>query len=117
MKTFLLFIFCFQLSGSVFAQDSTQIDITFFPSTVRPKSLIIEKVTAEYDNQYVYVNILNFTGIAFIEIKNAAGASVSRIKAGINNAATVYIPIDNFKSGEYTIYVTATYRYYGVLMM
>ncbi|MDD3105952.1 MAG: hypothetical protein PHZ01_07655 [Bacteroidales bacterium] len=117
MKTFLLIVFCFQLSGSVFAQDSTQIDIKIIPSTVSPKSLIIEEVTAEYDNQYVYVNILNFTGTVFIEIKNAVGASVSRIKAGITNAASVYIPIDHLPSGGYTIFITAAYRYYGVFLL
>jgi hypothetical protein len=118
MKTFLFcFIFCIQLSGSVFTQDSTQIDIIFSPSTVRPKSLIIEKVTAEYDNKYVYVNILNFTGTAFIEIKNAAGVTVAVNYASIAGAATVKIPIDDLSSGEYIIYITAAYRYYGVFLL
>ncbi len=112
---FLTYFAFFLLTGTALAQDSTRVDI--FPSTVKPKSLITETVTAEYDDQYVYVHILNFTGTAIIEIKNAVGAPVSRIKAGITNAASVNIPIDNFKSGEYTIYVTAIYRYYGVLMM
>ncbi len=118
MKSFLAFILLLLLTAPALAQDSTstaKIDIKIDP--LRPKSLIGATVTAEYDNQYVYVHILNFTGTAFIEIKNAAGASVSRINAGITNAASVNIPIDNFKSGEYTIYVTAIYRYYGVLMM
>lgn len=115
MKMFLTYFAFFLLTGTALAQDSTRVDI--FPSTVKPKSLITETVTAEYDDRYVYVNILNFTGTVFIEIKNAAGASVSRIKAGINNAASVNIPIDHLPSGEYNIYITAAYRYYGVFLL
>jgi len=90
MKTFLIFFAFFLLSGTAFAQDSTstaKIDIKIDP--VRSKSFIWEKVIAEYDNQYVYVNILNFTGTVFIEIKNTAGASVSRMNTGITKAATI----------------------------
>lgn len=118
MKTFLICFAFFLLAGTALAQDSTstaKIDIKIDP--LRPKSLIIEIVTAEYDNQYVYVNILNFTGTAFIEIKNAAGVSVSRMNTGITNAATINIPIDNLPSGEYTIFITAAYRYYGVFLL
>ena len=118
MKSFLAFILFLLLTVPALAQDSTstvKIDIKIDP--LRPKSFIGETVTVVYDNQYVYVHILNFTGTAFIEIKNAAGASVSRIKAGINNAASVYIPIDHLPSGEYTIYITVAYRYYGVFLL
>ena len=118
MKTFLICFAFFLLTVTALAQDSTstaKIDIKIDPW--RPKSLIGATVTAEYDNQYVYVHILNFTGTAFIEIKNAAGASVSRINAGITNAASVNIPIDHLPTGEYTIYITAAYRYYGVFLL
>ena len=118
MKTFLICFAFFLLAGNALAQDSTstaKIDIKIDP--LRPKSLIVEIVTAEYDNQYFYVNILNFTGTAFIVIKNAVGESVSKIKAGITNAATFYIPIDNLPSGEYTIFITTAYRYYGVFLL
>ena len=118
MKTFLICFAFFLLTGTALSQDTTstaKIDIKIDP--LRPKSLIGATVTAEYDNQYVYVHILNFTGTAFIEIKNAAGASVSRINAGITNAASVNIPIDHLPSGEYTIYITASYRYYGVFLL
>ena len=76
MKTFLICFAFFLLTGTALAQDSTstaKIDIKIDP--LRPKSLIGATVTAEYDNQYVYVHILNFTGTAFIEIKNVAGVS------------------------------------------
>ena len=112
---FLTYFAFFLLTGTALAQDSTRVDI--FPSTFKPKSLITETVTAEYDDQYVYVHILNFTGTAFIEIKNAAGASVSRINADISNARSVNIPIDHLPTGEYTIYITAAYRYYGVFLL
>ncbi|MFA5229081.1 MAG: hypothetical protein WC446_04970 [Candidatus Paceibacterota bacterium] len=118
MKTFFICFAFFLLTGTALAQDTTstaKIDIKIDP--LRPKSLIVEIVTAEHDNRYVYVNILNFTGTVFIEIKNAAGASVSRIKAGITNAATFYIPIYNLPMGEYTIFITAAFRYYGVLLL
>ena len=118
MKSFLAFILLLLLTAPALAQDSTstaKIDIKIDP--LRPKSLIGATVTAEYDDQYVYVHILNFTGTAFIEIKNVAGASVSRINAGITNAASVNIPIDHLPSGEYTIYITASYRYYGVFLL
>jgi hypothetical protein len=117
MKSFLAFILLLLLTAPALAQDSTstaKIDIKIDP--LRPKSLFGETITAEYDNQYVYVHILNFTGTAFIEIKNAAGASVSRINAGINNAASVYIPIDHLPSGEYNIYITAAYRYHRLFL-
>ncbi len=91
MKMFLTYFAFFLLTGTALAQDSTRVDI--FPSTFKPKSLITETVTAEYDDQYVYVHILNFTGTAFIEIKNAAGASVSRINADISNARSVNIEV------------------------
>lgn len=118
MKTFLTYFAFFLLTGTALAQDTTstaKIDIKI--DQLRPKSLIVEIVTAEHDNRYVYVNILNFTGTVFIEIKNAAGASVSRINTGISNAASVYIPIDHLPSGGYTIFITAAYRYYGVFLL
>jgi hypothetical protein len=117
MKMFLICFAFFLLTGTALAQDTTntaKIDIKIDP--LRPKSLIGATVPAEQDNQYVYVHILNFTGTAFIEIKNAAGASVSRINAGINNAASVYIPIDHLPSGEYNIYITAAYRYHRLFL-
>lgn len=76
MKSFLAFILLLLLTAPALAQDSTstaKIDIKIDP--LRPKSLIGATVPAEQDNQYVYVHILNFTGTAFIEIKNAAGVS------------------------------------------
>ena len=118
MKTFLTCFAFFLLAGTSFAQDSTSTtEIIIKIDPLRPKSLIVEIVTAEYDNQYVYVNILNFTGTAFIEIKNAAGVTVAVNYASIAGAATVKIPIDDLSSGEYIIYITAAYRYYGVFLL
>jgi len=115
MKMFLTYFAFFLLTGTALAQDSTRVDI--FPSTVKPKSLITETVTAEYDDQYVYVHILNFTGTAIIEIKNAVGAPVSRIKAGITNAASVYIPIDHLPWWIYYIHYNCLQALWDIPVM
>ncbi len=118
MKTFLICFAFFLLTGTALAQDSTSTaSINIMNDSLRPKSLIVEIVTVEYDNRYVYVNILKFTGTAFIEIKNAAGVTVAVNYASIAGAATVNILIDNLPSGEYVIYITAAYRYYGVFLL
>ncbi|HNR28519.1 MAG TPA: DUF3244 domain-containing protein [Bacteroidales bacterium] len=118
MKTFLICFAFFLLAGTAFAQDSTSTaEIVIKIDPLKPKSLIWEKVLAEYDNQYVYVHILNFTGTAIIEIKNAAGVSVAVNYASFAGAATVKIPIENLSSGEYIVYITAAYRYYGAFLL
>jgi hypothetical protein len=118
MKTFLFLFALFQVTTPAFTQDSTstkKIDVK--PDYFHPKSLIVETLTAEFDGQYVYVHIMNFTGTALIEIKNAAGVTVAVNYASIAGAATVKIPINDLSSGEYIIYITAAYRYYGVFLL
>ena len=118
MKTYLKCFANFLLTGTALAQDSTSTaSINIMNDSLRPKSLIVEIVTVEYDNRYVYVNILKFTGTAFIEIKNAAGVTVAVKYASIAGAASGKILIDNLPSGEYITYITVANRYYGVFLL
>ena len=81
--------------------------------TARPRTIILEKVTAGYDDEFVYVEIDNYSGFASCMVLDNFGNVVAGQSAQMRGYKLFEIPVDALTSGTYELKIVAGGAYSG----
>ena len=78
-----------------------------------PRTIILEEVTAGYDDEFVYVEIDNYSGFASCMVTDNSGNVVASQSAQMRGYKLFEIPVDALTSGTYKLKIVAGKTYSG----
>ena len=81
--------------------------------TVIPRTIILEEVTAGYDDEFVYVEIDNYSGFASCMVTDNSGNVVAGQSTQMRGYKLFEIPVDALTSGTYNLKIVAGGTYSG----
>ena len=87
-----------------------------FNGMAGPRSISLEEVSASYTNNNLIINVENYSGLLYIEIKNH-GASVFYDIRNIIFNGEIVIPIDYLPSGVYQLVIETGSIYMGAFIL
>jgi len=77
------------------------------PTTpTRPRAPMLIPVTVDLSNTNLYLNFTCEVGIVSIIITNSNGSMMYQELANTNSIYELYIPVDSWETGDYTIEIT-----------
>lgn len=108
MKRSILFMLLFSLFSSVATMSGTEIDLTKVPPTPGPvpNSITLIPVSATINETELGVFFESSVGTATITVYNASNEVVEQEVVDTESLLEVYMPVDTWCTGNYTITVT-----------
>jgi Domain of unknown function (DUF3244) len=106
MKRTLIALFLFaSIAGFTATASQTPIDLSKIPndSPRLPRAPVLIAVTACVDESELYLNFTSSVGAAIITVTDVMGTIQYQETMDTNSTSDLYIPIDMWNSGDYTL--------------
>ena len=76
------------------------------PTPIRPRAPMLIPVTVDLSNTDLYLNFTSEVGIVNIIVTDSNGSMIYQELADTNSTNELYIPVDSWETGNYTIEIT-----------
>lgn len=83
----------------------------------RPRSVVIETVTASYSQEELYIEVSGYYGVVNTIIEDDLGNTVLSNNSMSNGGALITISLDSLLPDGYKVKITTTHAYWGSIYL
>lgn len=113
---FILSLFCFSHSGILAQNNNTtpdeDIHLEQRESPIKPKSVVLENISATYNTTCISVHVSGYTGNVLVQIESPSGIE-SALYYYSMGGTIIKIPINNYSPYIYTLRIVTMREYSG----
>ena len=113
-------LFGAEISTPIVLDDDPPIPIIIteeIPKPLRPRSLFVEMVSANYSQDMLYVSIANYSGLVIVTVEDNLGNVVAETQQIISKTTQILVSLDAVAPGDYTVRIRTGSVYWGQISL